>query len=100
MTTLEEFFEEEEIIIEHGIYKYKDKRKRSKITEGIIVPQQAPHIIKDIYSIVHFLRTNGVNVSQVDFPVLIAIIQRYTGYSKTWSYIIAAAIIQLYVILV
>lgn len=99
MTSLDEFFKEEEIITEHGIYKYKDKRKRCKIHEGFIVPKQTPQIIKDIYDIVFFLSKNGVSVRKVDYPVLVTIIQRYIGYSKTWSYIIASAIITLDVVL-
>ena len=97
MTSLDEFFKEEEIITEYGIYKYKDKRKRGKLPKETIVPKQTPQIIKDIYDILRFLRKNGVPVGKVDYPVLAAIIQRYLGYSKTWSYIIAAAIIELYV---
>jgi hypothetical protein len=96
--TLEEFFEEEEIIAVHGIYKYKDRRKRCKIPKRMIVPQQTPYIIKDICSIIKFLRKNGLSITQIDYPVLAAIIQRYLGYGKTWSYIITSSIIQLYLV--
>ena len=100
MTTLEEFFQEQEIITEHGIYKYKDKRKRTKLHEDYNYPIQTPHIIEDICWIVNFLRHNGVSITSVSSPVLVAIIQQYLGYSRTWSYVIVSAIIRLIVILV
>ena len=89
-----EFLHEEEIIVENGILKFRNRRRRARYIKDSI-PRGTPHIINEICDTVDCLHMHGISVTQVDFPVLIAFIQRNSGYGKKWSYIIAKALIDI-----
>lgn len=88
---LRKFFEENDIILENGIFRFRNKRKRSKDVQPHM-PAHAPGIIKDIADVFKVFYENGIPIKRVDSPVLVAIIQRHLGFTKDWSYTVASCI--------
>ena len=88
---LREFFEENNIGLINGIYKFRDKRKRGRNVPPHM-PAHAPGIIKDITDVLKVFYENRIPIKQVDSPVLVAIIQRHLGFTRDWSYTMASCI--------
>lgn len=92
MPTLGEFFVENDVALRNGTYVFVNKRKRSRKLLPKFPVANTPHIIDGVYLVCLILNRNGISILDLDYPVLVKLIQYYTGCGRSWSYRVASCI--------